>query len=138
MLDALKPLAKEKNIQIITATASKSSEVQAAAKSLVNRVEAIFIGNDNTVVSGLEALVKVCLKEKIPLFVSDPDSVNRGALAAYAYDQRQMGEQVGNMVAEVLKGKNPGDMPVERASNLKFSLNPQTAEHLKITCEIAR
>lgn len=138
MLEALKPLAKEKNIKILTATASKSADVQAAAKSLVTRVDAIFVGNDNTVVSGLEALVKTCLNEKKPLFVSDPDSVNRGALAAYAYDQRQMGAQVGSMVARVLKGANPGDMPVERATDLKFSLNPETAEHIQVTCKIAR
>lgn len=138
MMNALKPLAKKKKITILSATASKSSDVQAAAKSLVGRVDAIFVGNDNTVVSGLEALVKSCLNQKIPLFVSDPDSVNRGALAAYAYDQHQMGRQVGTMVTRVLKGENPGDMPVERATDLKFSLNPDTAERLQITCTMAQ
>jgi putative ABC transport system substrate-binding protein len=138
MIETLEALAKEKNIKILTATVSKSADVQAAAHSLVGRVDAIFVGNDNTVVSGLESLVKICLSEKKPLFVSDPDSVKRGALAAYAYDQRQMGEQVGSMVVKVLKGENPGNMPVERATDLKFSLNPETAEKLKITCKIAR
>lgn len=138
MIDTLMPLAKKKNIKILTAAASKSADVQTATRSLVGSVEAIFVGNDNTVVSGLESLVKICLETKIPLFVSDPDSVERGALAAYAYDQRQMGEQVGSMVAKVLKGKNPGSMPVERATDLKFSLNPETAEKLKITCKMAQ
>lgn len=137
MLKTLKALAEKEKIHILPATVSKSTDVQAAAHSLVGHVEAIFVGNDNTVVSGLESLVKLCLDTKIPLFVSDPDSVDRGALAAYAYDQRQMGEQVGDMVAKVLKGKNPGDMPVERGKDLKFSLNPQTAEKIKVTCKIA-
>lgn len=137
MIDALKPLAKKQNIKILTAEASKSADVQTAARNLVAHVDAIFIGNDNTVVSGLEALVKTCLDEKKPLFVSDPDSVKRGALAAYAYDQRQMGHQVGVMVARVLKGENPGNMPVERATDLDFSLNPHTAEKIKVTCQIA-
>lgn len=137
MIEALKLLAKKKNLKILTATVSKSSDVQAAAHSLMGRVDAIFVGNDNTVVSGLESLIKICLEAKTPLFASDPDSVKRGALAAYAYDQRQMGEQVGSMVAKVLKGENPGHMPVARAAELKFSLNPETAEKLKITCKIA-
>lgn len=137
MIETLKPLAAKKNIKVATAAASKSADVQSAARSLVGSVDAVFVGNDNTVVSGLEALVKTCLEVKKPLFVSDPDSVNRGALAAYAYDQRQMGRQVGSMVARVLKGENPGNMSVERATDLNFSLNPKTAEQIKVTCEIA-
>ncbi|MBP9692661.1 MAG: ABC transporter substrate-binding protein [Alphaproteobacteria bacterium] len=136
-LEKLTSVAKKKNIKVVTAAASKSADVQAAANSLVEKVDAIFIGNDNTVVSGLEALVKTCLNAHKPLFVSDPESVDRGALAAYAYDQREIGRQVGKMVAQVLKGKNPGDMPVQRAEGLKLSLNPHTAEQLKITCALA-
>jgi len=137
MVDALKSLAKKKDINIISATAAKTSDIKAAALSLVENVEAIFIGNDNTVISGLEPLVQVCLATKKPLFVSDPDSVNRGALAAYAYDQRQMGRQVGAMVARILKGENPRNMPVEKANGLKFTRNPKTAEIIKVTCNMA-
>ncbi len=133
-LEDLKELAKKKHIKIISAAAPKSSDVKTAAQSLIEKSDAIFIGNDNTVVSGLEALVKACLDAKKPLFVSDPDSVDRGALAAYAYDQRQMGRQVGEIVAKILNGKNPKDIPVERARDAKFSLNPQTAEKIKVSC----
>lgn len=133
-LEGLKALTNKKNIKIVTAAAPKSADVQAAAKSLIERVDAIFIGNDNTVVSGLEALIKISLQSGKPLFVSDPESVDRGALAAYAYDQREMGRQVGKMVARVLNGEKPGNIPVERAKNIKFSLNPQTAEKIKMTC----
>ncbi len=136
-LEKLKPLAQKKQIKIITAAAPKSSDVQTAAKGLVNRVDAIFVGVDNTVVSGLEALVKVCLDADKPLFVSDPESVERGALAAYAYDQRQLGRQVGAMVVQILKGKKPSQMPVETPTGLKLYINPQTAEKLKVTCSTA-
>lgn len=136
-IEGLKPILKKKNIKLLTAAASKSSDVKMAAHSLVGRVDAIFVGNDNTVISGLEPLIKACLDADKPLFVSDPESVDRGALAAYAYDQKQIGQQVGKMVAEVLNGKNPGDIPVERAEGLKYSINPHTAEKLKITCSLA-
>jgi putative tryptophan/tyrosine transport system substrate-binding protein len=136
-LKQLKALAKKKDIKVVTAAAPKSADVQAAARSLVNHVDAIFVGNDNTVVSGLEPLIKACIDARKPLFVSDPQSVERGALAAYAYDQRDIGRQVGQMVAEVLKGKNPGDIPVEKPQVLKISINPKTAEKIKVTCSLA-
>jgi putative ABC transport system substrate-binding protein len=136
-LEKLTDYAKKKHIKVVTAAAPKSADVQTAANSLIEKVDAVFIGNDNTVVSGLEALVKTCLKAHKPLFVSDPDSVDRGALAAYAYDQRAIGRQVGQMVVQVLRGKNPGDIPVEKPGDLKMFLNPRTSEHLKITCALA-
>lgn len=136
-LEKLESLAHEQQIKVIAVAAPKSSDVQAAAHSLVDRVDAIFVGNDNTVVSGLEALVKACLDVKKPLFVSDPESVERGALAAYAYDQRELGRQVGAMVAEVLRGKKTAEMPVETPTGLKLSINPRTAEKLKITCTLS-
>jgi putative ABC transport system substrate-binding protein len=133
-LEALKPLLKENKITLLTAAAPKSSDVKMAAQSLVGRVDAIFVGNDNTVISGVEALAMVCLEAKKPLFVSDPESVDRGALAAYAYDQKQIGLQVAEMVVEVLNGKNPGEISVERAQGLKHSINSKVAEKLQITC----
>ena len=136
-LEGLRTLAQDKNIRVITAPALKSSEVQTAAKNLITKVDAIFIGNDNTVVSGLEPLVKTCLEAKVPLFASDPDSVDRGALAAYAYDQRLIGRQVGSMAAKILNGEKPRNLPVERPHHLKASINSDTAEALKVTCALA-
>lgn len=132
-LRELQKIASEKNITLLSVAAPKSADVQAAAHSLIDRVDAFFIGNDNTVVSGLEPLVKVCLNCKKPLFMSDPDSVERGALAAYAYDQHQIGRQVGKMVAKVLKGKAPSDIPVETPQKLKVYVNPKTAELFHMT-----
>lgn len=137
-LQNLKVLGLRKHISIVTAASPKSADVRAAAQSLVGRVDAIFIGNDNTVVSGLEALVKVCLDAGKPLFASDPESVKRGALASYAYVQRDIGRQVGAMVAEVLNGKNPKDMPVEKPKSLKLSMNPATCEKLNINCDFSK
>lgn len=126
-------LAKRKGIKVKLAIASQSVNVQAAAHSLSDQVEAIFVGNDNTVVSGLEPLVKVYLDAKIPLFVSDPESVKRGALAAYAYDQKSMGRQAGKIVAKVLRGEKPGKIPVEIPTELKVYVNEKTAKKLNIT-----
>ena len=73
-------------LKIVKATASNSSEVQAAAQSLVGRVDAIAVIGDNTAVSALETIIKVCEQNKIPLLAGDPDSVKRGAAAGYGFD----------------------------------------------------
>ena len=91
-------------IKVIDATASNSSEVQAATESLVGRVDAISVLTDNTAVSALESIIKVGEQNKIPVIAGDTDSVKRGAVAAYAFDYKDLGKQAGYQAAEILSG----------------------------------
>ena len=115
------------------APASKSSDVQAAAQSLVGRVDAVYVPTDNTVVSAFEALVQVGRQNKLPVIAGDIDSVPRGAIAAVGFNYTDVGRQTGRMVARVLRGERPGDIPVEQAQTLELAVNPAAAEAMGVT-----
>jgi putative ABC transport system substrate-binding protein len=133
LVEAEKKAAAAMGLKVVEATASNSSEVQAAAKSLVGRVDAISVLTDNTIVSALETVIKVCRENKIPLIAGDTDSVKRGAVAAYAFDYKDLGKQAGYMAAEILNGKAIKDIPVQYAENLVLSVNPAAAEAMGVT-----
>lgn len=133
LIEEQKKAAATAGLTVVEATASNSSEVKAAADSLVGRVDAISVLTDNTVVSALESVVKVAQENKIPLFAGDTDSVKRGAIAAYSFDYKDLGLQAGAMAAEILGGKPISEIPVEYAQNLQLSINPQAAEKVGIT-----
>jgi putative ABC transport system substrate-binding protein len=120
-------------LTIVKAPAGTSAEVQAAAQSLVGRVDAIAVIGDNTAVSALEAIVKICDQNKIPLVAGDPDSVKRGAVAAYGFDYYDLGTQTGAMAAQVLSGTPIADIPVEFAANLQLSVNEEAAAAQGVT-----
>lgn len=128
-----KEVAESMGIEIVEATASNSSEVKAAADSLVGRVDAISVLTDNTVVSALESVVKVCQQNKIPLIAGDTDSVRRGAAAAYAFDYKTLGVQAGYLAAEILSGKPISELPVQYAETLVLSVNPESAAAMGVT-----
>lgn len=128
-----KQAAAEMGMTVRTATVSNSSEIQQAAKSLQG-VDAFYVGNDNTLVSGIEGLVQVAEQFKVPVIVSDPDSVGRGATAAYAIDQHTMGYNAGLMAAKVLKeGAKPATMPVQKQTDLMLVINPAAAQRQGVT-----
>ncbi len=120
-------------LTIVKAPAGTSAEVQAAAKSLVGRVDAIAVIGDNTAVSALEAIVKVCEENKIPLVAGDPDSVKRGAVACYGFDYYDLGKQTGAMAAQILGGTPIADIPVQFAENLQLSINEKAAAAQDVT-----
>jgi putative ABC transport system substrate-binding protein len=120
-------------IEVVEATVSNSSGVLMAARSLVGKVDAITIPTDNTVVSAFEAVVKVCEESRIPLYAADIDSVPRGAIAALAIDYYRLGRQSGDMAVRILRGAQPGTMPVETLKDLKLVVSPKAAEKMGVT-----
>jgi putative ABC transport system substrate-binding protein len=120
-------------LTIVKAPAGTSAEVQAAAQSLVGRADAIMVIGDNTAVSALESIIKVAQQNKMPLVAGDPDSVKRGAVAAYGFDYYDLGKQTGAMAARVLSGTPISDIPVEFAKNLQLSVNEKAAAAQGVT-----
>jgi len=132
ILGVLKKECAARGIEVEEATVTNASGVTQAAKSLVGRAEAIYIPTDNTVVSVFEAITKVSVENKLPLFAADVDSVPRGAIAALAIDYYQMGRQTALMAERIFKGADTFDMPVETLLDLKLYVNPAKAKDMGV------
>lgn len=132
-LDRLRPAAKALGMEVEEATVVTSAEVQQAATSLLGKVDAVYVPTDNTVVSAMEVVVKVCRRGQTPLFVADVDSVSRGAVAALGFDYYLHGRQTGAMAIRILNGANPGDTPVEFQKQLAFHVYPAAAKKMGYT-----
>ena len=132
-LAALKAEAEKAGLTIVESVATKSAEVQGAARALVGRADVIYVPTDNTIVSAFEAAVGVAEEAKIPLYAGDTDSVNRGALAALGFNYFDVGKQTGEVVVRVLKGEKPGDIPVRVAAGTDLVINKKAAEKMGVT-----
>ena len=119
--------------EVVEATVAKTSDVYQAAKSLIGKVDAIYLPTDNTVISALESVVKVCEQEKMPLFSADVDSVQRGTVAALAFDYYQHGYQTGLMAKRLLVDKaEPATTCVETQQELVLHLNLKAAARMGV------
>lgn len=125
--------APQHGMKVVEAGASKSSEVLSAARSLVGKVDAIYIPTDNTVVSAFSAVVKVAYSAKLPLIAGDTDSVKQGAAAALGFNYYDIGRQTGKMVMKILNGTKPGDIAVEGVDKMELFVNPSSAKKMGIT-----
>jgi putative ABC transport system substrate-binding protein len=133
LLKLLKEKAAPLGMEIVEAAAPKSSDVQAAAQSLVGKADVIYVPTDNTIVSALEAVIGVGIDNKLPVFAGDTDSVKRGAIAAVGFDYYDVGRQTGKIVARILKGEKPGDIAVQGIDITQLFVNPGAAQKMGIT-----
>ena len=133
LIAALEKMAPDYGIEIVEAPATKSSDVQTAAESLIGKVDAIYVPTDNAIVSALEAVIGVGTDNKIPVFSGDTDSVTRGTIASVGFDYFEVGRQTGEVVVRVLKGEKVGDIPVKNASGTDLFINTKAAAAMGVT-----
>ncbi|NYZ14036.1 ABC transporter substrate-binding protein [Azospirillum sp. RWY-5-1] len=133
LVGTIKALAAKHGMTVVEAPANRSSEVQGAARGLVGKADVIYTALDNTVVSALEAVVAVGAQNKLPVFSGDTDSVARGTVASIGFNYFEVGRQTGQIVARVLKGEKPGDIPVTTARGTDLVVNPAAAQAMGVT-----
>jgi len=131
-----KKACKMLKIKYIEATVVNSAEVKMAAESIIDRVDAIYISTDNTVVSAFSSVVDVATRRKIPIMSADPSSAAKiDVLAAYGFNYYKMGRVTGKVIAEILEGKKTIDMPTRYMTDqdsLDLLINLDVAKNLNI------
>lgn len=137
----VKKACQDLGIQYVETTVSKSAEVKQATQSIIRRVDALYVSTDNTVVSAMSALTDVAMKNKVPVMSADPSSAeSHPVLAAWGFDYYKMGRATGKMVAEILKGKKPEQLPTRfmtKASDVDLLVNLDVAKKLGLTVPAA-
>ncbi|GHU80682.1 ABC transporter substrate-binding protein [Spirochaetia bacterium] len=116
---------KNLGLQLVTQSINASAELRQAAQSIVNRVDGVYLTTDNTVFSALPALIQVFQTAKKPIFSGDvTGAMNGGCVIASGFNYYKAGVATGNMVADILGGKQPADTPV------KFLTDPSESDLL--------
>ncbi|MFH1060028.1 MAG: ABC transporter substrate binding protein [Pseudomonadota bacterium] len=116
------------------ATVASTGEVYQAVQSLTNQaVDVLVMPPDHLVYSAFDAVVSAARPSKTPIVLNDIERLGDGALASIGYDMVSSGQQGARLVARVLKGENPRDIPFERYTRLKVGLNLDVAAELGLT-----
>jgi len=132
VINALKAFAAANGMEVVEATVTATSEVQQAAASLVGRVDAVFSPIDNTVASAMPVVTQIAVEAKLPVYVGADSMVADGGLATYGINYTTLGKETGKMAAEVLKGANPGEIPVKTFEDVEIYLNLDTATKIGV------
>lgn len=136
LMEAMKAAAEDEGVRLITASVANSSEVRMAAESIIDRVDAVYVATDNTVISAITALSDVCMAHRIPLFSADTtSSYGTDVLLAGGFDYYASGLLTGEIVERYLEGENLEDIGVVYLDqeSLEIYLNMDVASALGLT-----
>jgi putative ABC transport system substrate-binding protein len=126
-LEELQPAAENLGLELVLVETPDEAAVLDAIANVPDDVDAIFLGPDSLVGAKYAEWVAKATELGIPTSGSSQAHVAGGILCSYSYSPYNAGELAAGLVAQILEGANPGDLPVETAEP-QFSINLVTAD----------
>ncbi len=122
-------ILKEMGIGLTSVETFQTNEIKAKVSPFLETSDAILVLKDNTVVAGLDVLVKLCDAYQIPLMASDLDSPDRGAAFGYGVHEVDFGKEAAKKALLILnQGTTPGAIPVTPVSEFSLRVNAEAAK----------
>jgi putative tryptophan/tyrosine transport system substrate-binding protein len=125
----LQAAAASLGVKLSELQASSESEIDVAYRSL-NPGSALLISTNPFLFSRRAQLVALSAGRAIPTMYDNRESVDAGGLISYGQNTEASWEQAGTIVARILKGEKPGELPVVQPTRFEFVINLKTARAL--------
>ncbi len=97
------------------------------------RSGALLVLPSPVVNSARRQIAELAAKHRMPAIMPFAGFVEDGGLLAYGPDTLALYEQAGGIVAKVLRGTRPAEIPIERPTRFELSVNRKTAQTLNLT-----
>jgi putative ABC transport system substrate-binding protein len=128
--------AAKRGLDSVTAPVPTTNDIVPAIRSLKGRADVILIGADSTLSSADAVVIKTATDAGIPVVFNGSAEADKGALVGLGPDYKKLGDVAGDLAADVLDGKKPGDIPVALPSELnliKATVNSKVAASFGLT-----
>ena len=131
--DRMTKAAQRAGLQVTAVPVSNVGEVGNATRSLCSQKTGAIELYGNVAHAGFASLIKVANECRVPVFSPSPFEVLQGAVASFFPDFQEGGVEAGKMVARVLRGQSPVNMPFYRVKTTKLIVNPGVAAKAGVT-----
>ena len=96
-------------------------------------VDALFALQSDLTVGQQARILELVRQARLPAMYEVRDWTEAGGLMSYGPSFHDMHRRAAYYVDRILKGANPGELPVERPMRFDFAINLQTAQALGLT-----
>jgi len=98
-----------------------------------SRAEALFVLESAPIYRARTEIAQLALKHRLPTSFAFREYVDAGGLLAYGVNFSTMFRRAAEYTDKILKGANPGDLPIEQPTTFELVINLKTAKALGLT-----
>jgi putative ABC transport system substrate-binding protein len=132
-LRALQGHAAFVGIQLQVVEVRAPEDIDAAASALRGDPQALIVLPSPMIYVQSPRLVKLAMKTRLPATSMAIPFAEAGGLVAYGPDDDAVMGRVAVLVAKILGGAKPGDLPMERPTKFELVVNLKAAQALNLT-----
>jgi putative ABC transport system substrate-binding protein len=130
ILPQITPIAQSLKLELHQFDVRARAEFEGAfAAMAVKRVRGLLVFDEAVLTGNTSVLAALALKQHLPS-CGWPEFAMAGGLLAYGVNFSDLFRRAAAFVDKILKGANPGDLPVERSTKFETIVNLKTAKAL--------
>lgn len=125
--------AKANGFEVLSYPVPSSNEVPSTMSVVTQKVDALFLPQDNTIASAFASVISASNASHLPVYASVDTMVKEGGLASISQNQYQLGVETAKQVKALLAGKKVSEVPVKVIDTGKPVINKEVADKLGIS-----
>ena len=121
-------------VTIRSVEARNSGELERAFNAIAKeRFDALVLLADPLTMGQRARIVAFAAEKRLPAIYEAAEFVEAGGLVSYGPSYPALDRRAATYVDKILKGANPGDIPIEQPTKFELVVNMKTAKTLGIT-----
>jgi len=131
--EVAREICKDHNLGLEEMTITNSNEAFQATQAIISRdIQVLWVSEDNSAIQSIDGIIKITQKAKMPLVLNTISCLDHGAFAAIGLGWYFTGYKTAPLVARVLLGENPSNIPIQNVGIESGSINMDIAKKLGI------
>jgi putative ABC transport system substrate-binding protein len=135
-LELLTEASRERGISLVgsplDSPTSEAAYGLALATMAQQGADAVFVGDEPEHFTHLRLIAELAETSRLPTVYAWREGVEAGGFMAYAFELLDLVRHNADIIAKILAGAKPGDIPFYQARKFELSLNLKTAKALGI------
>ena len=126
--------AARQTVSVLPIQAATAGEIEAAFSVIKQaRAGALIVPGDGLFFSQASRIAELAAQQHLPTLFSTREPVQAGGLMSYGPNLADQFYRAATYVDKILKGANPGDLPVEQPTTFELVINLKTANAIGVT-----
>jgi putative ABC transport system substrate-binding protein len=129
LLRSVQTAASTFAVDAVAMPIQSDTEIEAALTMFARQASGgLIVIPDSFTVQHRDLIVSLATRYRMPALYGNLVSTPIGGLVAYAVDTRDLMQRAAAYVDRILKGANPGELPVQQPTKFKLSINLKAAK----------
>jgi len=134
VVSAMKVASRELGLELMLLPVHRSADLTGAFQAATSgRVEALIVIEEAVATEHRGEILSLAAKHSMPVVSQYKTFAEAGALLAYGPNLSALYRRAAYYVDRILKGANPGNLPVEQPTKFDLVINLKTAKALGVT-----